>query len=275
MQIRSSGMNAVAELLPPPLPTIPLAPVDPHAAERRREHLLDALKSALGDANEHRLFRSGRLDGLFPSKLGDSGEAARQALAAGLLEHVRTDVKGKFIFEWVKAMPRAVGFVAEHDSPKAILRELKDVLGETRAGVPGWMEETKSELRTLSGLFEQRSTVLLNRLESLAGRVEAALRRAESMEPGPKLGRAVAPWADEALAYLDQRKSGGLGPCPLAELFQALREPLKELTIAEFHAGIRRLADVRAMRLLPSINRVQDPEYAVVYDGKLMQMVDR
>ena len=271
-------MDAIAEMTPPPLPTLPTVvptTIDPQTLERRREILLDALKTALANGHEHRLFRSGRLDGLFPSKLGDSGEAARQALAADLLVHVRTEVKGKFIFEWVRATPRAVGFVAEHDSPKAILRELRETLGETQNGVPIWLEQTKNELHTISGLFEQRSTVLLARLESLAGRMEAALRRAEAKEPGRSWGHAIAPWVDVALLYLDRRREGRLGPCPLSELFHAVREQFDSLTIPDFHDGIRRLADVRAVILTAGSNGIREPEFAVLVDGTLNQFAER
>ena len=268
-------MEAVIEMNPPVLPTVTQTPVDPQTVERRREILLDALKMALADGQEHRLFRSGRLDGLFPSKLGDSGEAARQSLAADLLEHVRTEVKGKFIFEWVRATPRAVGFVAEHDSPKAILRELRDVLGETQNGVPIWMEQAKSELRTLTGLFEQRSSAVLSRLESLSERVESALRRAETKLASGPVGTKIAKWADYALEYLDQRKEGRLGPCPLGELFHAISERFESITIPEVHDGVRRLAEVRALKLTAGFDGIREPEFAVLYEGKLNQFADR
>jgi hypothetical protein len=272
-------MEAVAEL---PLTTQSMTrpangPALPSAAsnEKRREILLDALKAALADSAEHRLFRSGRLTGLFPSKLGDAGEAARQALAAGLLEHVRTDVRGKFIFEWVRATPRAVEFVAEHDSPKAILRELRDVLGDTRSGIPTWMDQARTELRTLAGLFEQRSSAILKRLESLAERVEATLRRAEAMPPRPVVGQSVAPWVDRAMAYLDRRSQGGLGPCSLAELFHAIRETFPDVGVPPFHDGIRRLAELRAVSLSAGDGEPAEPEFAIVHDGRLMQCVSR
>lgn len=272
-------MDAVAEL--PPL-TEPATrrgnmPAVPSAAtnEKRREILLDALKAALADSAEHRLFRSGRLTGLFPSKLGDAGEAARQALAAGLLEHVRTDVRGKFIFEWVRATPRAVEFVAEHDSPKAILRELRDVLGETKNGVPLWMDQSRAELRTLAGLFEQRSSAILKRLESLAERVEVTLRRAEAMPPRPVAGQSVAPWVDRAMAYLDQRLQGGLGPCSLGELFHAVRESFPDVAVPPFHDGIKRLAELGAVSLSAGEGEPAEPEFVLVHDGRLMQFVSR
>lgn len=271
-------MDAVAEVLPPPLPVAADAParvVDPHTAERRRELLLDALKMALAEGGEHRLFRAGRLDGLFPSKLGDSGEVARQALAAGLIEHVRTEVKGKFIFEWVRATPLAVAYVHQHDSPKAVLRELRDILGETRAGIPLWMDQARIELRTMSQQFELRANEVIKRLSSLADRVDAALRRAEAAGPLNPVGTPIVPWAIDALSYLDWRQESGLGQCPLSELFQSLKHRHPGLTVPAFHDGLRRLHENRAVRLSPGSPNQIEPEFTVVADGQLMAAVSR
>jgi hypothetical protein len=243
---------------------------------RRTEYLLDALKSALATPGEHRLFRSGKIAGLFPARTGPAGDAAVQAVREGLLETIRTEVKGKFVTEWVCATPKAVGFLHEHDSPRSILRELKDVLQATRTGVPAWMAEAKQELAALSASFEVRASAMLARLDDLAKRCEAALRRAEMT--GSAIGEPVTrivPWAMEALEYLDKRsETGATTDCPLPELFHALRERLPDLTLPDFHDGVRRLHDLRAVRLLPA-NEIAEPEYAVVVEGRLTYLVGR
>ena len=63
--------------------------------------LVEALKQALSDSAEHRLFRSGKLAGLFAGRAGVNAEAAAQALRDGLLEVTRTETKGKTTTEWV------------------------------------------------------------------------------------------------------------------------------------------------------------------------------
>ncbi len=243
---------------------------------RRAEHLLEALKAALASPGEHRLFRSGKIAGLFAARSGPAGDAALQAIQDGLLETTRSEVKGKFATEWVRATPRAVAFVHDHDSPRSILRELKDVLQATRAGVPAWMAEAKQEVAALSASFEVRASAMLTRLDDLARRCEAALRRAEATAHGvadPVVR--VVPWATDALEYLDRRRESGMpGNCPLPELFQALLERHSSLTLSDFHTGIARLHDLRAVRLLPG-EEIAEPEFAVVVDGKLMCMVNR
>jgi hypothetical protein len=157
-----------------------------------------------------------------------------------------------------------------------VLRELKDVLAASRAGVPAWMAEAKAEVAALSERFESRAAALLSHLNDLAVRVEAALRRAETNGPAiaEPVGRVV-PWAVEALEYLDRRSaSGAAGDCPLPELFHAVRAKFPQLTLPSFHDGLRRLHDVRAVRLTPG-GEMSEPEYAVVVDGQLMYAAAR
>jgi hypothetical protein len=243
---------------------------------QRTEYLLDALKAALATPGEHRLFRAGKLTGLFPSRTGTTAEAALQAIRDGLLETVRTETKGKLVTEWVRATPLAVVFLHENDSTRSILRELKDVLQATRTGVPEWMAEAKREVAALSASFEVRASALLTRLDDLAKRCEAALRRAETTSPAVAEPVArVVPWAMEALEYLDQRTiAGARADCLLPELFHALRARVPDLTLSEFHDGVKRLHDVRAVRLTPA-SEMTEPEYAVVVEGRLMYAVGR
>ena len=242
---------------------------------RRTEFVLDALKTALAEPGEHRLFARGKIAGLFPARAGLPAEAALQAIREGLLETIRTEVKGKLVTEWVCATPKAVGFVHEHDSPRSILRELKHVLHATRDGVPAFLSDAKRELASLSANFEARAAAMLARLDDLAKRCEAALRRAETT--GSAVAEPVArvvPWAIEALEYLDQRTdTGAKDACTLPELFHALQARFPALTLTAFHDGVKRLHDLRAVRLLPG--GMEEPEYAVVLEGKLVYLIAR
>src|SRR5579885_435987 len=106
--------------------------------DRFTETLLDALKLALADGGEHRLYRSGKLDGLFPGRTGTNGEAAAFALREGLLEPVRTETKGRTVIEWVRLTPRGVDYLHERESPLRALEELREALRTAEAGVPAW-----------------------------------------------------------------------------------------------------------------------------------------
>ncbi len=238
--------------------------------------LLRALKAALAAPGEHRLFRAGKLPGLFPSRVGDSAEAALAALKDGLLETVRTETRGKIVTEWVSATPKAAPFVHEHDSPKAALHELKDVLSATRAGVPSWLDESRREVAQLSARFETHAAALLRRLDDLADRVDAAIRRSELQAPGVAdtlIG--VVPWAAWALECLDRRRTTGHGPtCPLPEMFATVHSRYPDLTLPAFHDGLRRLHDARAIRLRAATD-MPEPEHALLADGGLMYLAER
>ncbi len=241
--------------------------------------LLDALKIAIADSREHRLFQSGKLPGLFRSRYGPPAEAALFAIKEGLLETVRTEAKGRLIVEWVRATPKGVGFVHDHDSPKAVLGELKQIIGETRGGIPVWMADVRTEIARLTTQFEERTREMTSRLDELGRRVDAALRR---IDTAPKLSDPVArlvPWGESALEYLDRRSAAGArGPCSLGELFHAVQQTVPALTVSEFHNGIRRLHDTRAVRL--SANATSpglrtDPEYAMLVGSELCSFVTR
>ena len=247
------------------------APGSPHL-----DALLEGLKTAIATPGEHRLFRSGKLAGLFRSRVGIPAEAALVAVREGWLEVARTETRGKIVTEWVRATPKAITFVHDHDSPKSVLRELKQLLDATRAGVPAWMAEAKAEVAELSARFEERASALLTKLNELATSVEAALRRAETAGVGVAgpVSRLV-PWAIEALEYLDRRATTGAGiDCTMPELFHAVRVKFPDLTLPEFQDGLRRLCDVRAVQLTPS-DDMDQPEYAMVVGGRMAYRVGR
>jgi hypothetical protein len=253
-------------------------PVSVVDAEKQSELVLDALKAAVAVPGEHRLFRWGKLGGLFPSRLGVSAAAARFVLAEGLLEPVRTEARGRLIVEWVRATPLAIRYLDAHDSPKAVLRELREVIGETRSGVPVWMAQARDEASQLATRFEHFGRELLRRLDALDERVDAAIRRAEVATP--KLGEAMlkrVPWSPAVLQYLDSLKANGRdGQASLAELFTAARTHDPAMTLLEFHEGIRALANGGIVQLKPgSGSDIREPEYAVEVGGRMMWWVER
>jgi hypothetical protein len=77
------------------------------------------------------------------------------------------------------------------------------------------------------------------------------------------------PWAGDALAYLERRRTGGApDECPLPDLFAALHAQHGDLSVATFHDGLRRLHEKRAVRLLPftaAAAELPQPEFAL-YD---------
>jgi hypothetical protein len=249
-------------------------------ADRLTETLLDALKAALAAPSEARLFRAGKLTGLFPGRVGVGAEAAAKALLHGLLEITRTETKGKALIEWAKLTPRGVEFLHEHESPVRALHELRDVLHAAQSGLPVWVAELRQTLDALGQRIGDDSQKFAAKLDALAQRIEEALRRLETKGPNlPPTITAAAPWANDALSYLDHRRlTGANGHCPLPELFAALAASHPELSIGTFQDGMRRLQRERVVRLAPFEgvpNDLPEPEYAILDGATLLYYATR
>jgi hypothetical protein len=247
--------------------------------ERSAEVLVEALRQALAGPAEQRLHRSGKLEGLFPSRAGVSALAASEALRLGLLEVVRTEIRGKTEIPWVRITPRGVEYLHEHESPVCALRDLQATLGASRKAIPPWLAEMRGALHTLEARLEADSARWERRLQALEKRNEETLRRLEAAGPllPEELIRAY-PWAIDALNYLDRRRDGGAtGTCPLPELFAAVRQHHPGLSIPVFHDGLRKMHERRAVRLVPvqSPEEVAQPEYALLAEGAVRYQVER
>jgi hypothetical protein len=237
--------------------------------DRVTEVLVEALRQALADPGEQRLCRSGKLEGLFPGRTGAAGAAAEQALRDGLLEVVRTEVKGKTSIQWVRPTPRGVEFLHQHESPVRALEELRHTLRLNQQAVPVWLQEVRADLHALDERLAADARKWLERLEALSRRVDDTLRRLEEAIPllPPDLAQSH-PWAIDALNYIDRRAEHSPPDCPLPELFAALTSRHADLSISAFHAGLRDLHERRVLRLKPADDfaGLTQPEYALL-DG--------
>lgn len=230
--------------------------------------VLEALKTALAGPGEDRLYRGGKLPGLFHNRFGAPGAAAALSLNQRLLEVVRSEVKSRITIDWVRVTPAGVEYLHRHESPRAVLGELREALAVTRSGVPVWLDEVRQELAELGVRLAAEVESMGRRLESLAMRVDDALRRADAAGPGWPEGAAdAAPWAIVALAYLDRRREcASPAECPLPELFAAVRRREPQLKLLDFQDGLKKLAAAKGVRLTPfpgPAAEIPEPEHAI------------
>jgi hypothetical protein len=250
---------------------------DERELEKRDAALLEGLRTSLA-REEIRLYRSGKHEGLFHSKSGFHAEAAELALREGLLEHTQTEKSGRFEYELVRITPKGVEYLYQHDSPRAVLGELRGMLHSARLGIPIWQDAMLASLEKLASDITGEMGRYLQRLDGLTLRVEEALKR---IEVSPSLSpnvQALVPWGVDALTYLDRRIQGGAtDDCPMPELFGAIHGKHGYLTLRDFYDGLRRLADNRAVRLSPysGPGPIPQPEFALMEDGRLMYLVAR
>jgi hypothetical protein len=247
--------------------------------ERGTDILLEALRRALAEPVEHRIYKSGKLDGLFPGRAGVNGDAVAKALRDGLLEPTRSETKGKTVIEWVRITPRGVEFLHEQESPVHALHELRDALRTNQQAIPIWLADLRAGLRALDDRLAADAQKWTQRLDALGRRVEEALARIEAVLPlvPDDVAQAV-PWGIDAINYLDRRRNGGApNDCPLPELFAALTNQYGGLSVTAFHEGLRRLHARHLVRLEPAdgATDLPQPEYALLDGGKLLYYAAR
>jgi hypothetical protein len=183
--------------------------------ERVTQTLIEALARALAAPGEHRLYRAGKLDGLFAGRTGPSAEAVGRAFRERLLERSRLETKGKTEIEWVRITPRGVDFLHEHESPVHALHELLAALRTNQDAVPVWLDEMRGRLRALDVQLTADAGRWVERLAALETRIGETLRRLEAAAPlVPDEIARDHPWAVEALEYLDRPGPARLAPVP-------------------------------------------------------------
>jgi hypothetical protein len=170
----------------------------------------------------------------------------------------------------VKVTPRGTAFLLEQESPLRAMEELKALLQTNQDGLPAWLADMRRSLDVLTLKVVEEVTAMSRRLDSLTMRVVESLKRADKAGPQLPEGAATAlPWAHDAVGYLDKRQASGLPErCALSELFAAVKHKEENLTVRDFHVGLRRLHDRGVLRLLPfeGADGPPEPEYALL-DG--------
>jgi hypothetical protein len=145
--------------------------------------------------------------------------------------------------------------------------------------MPEFLASMQSRLHELSERVAGDVQRIAHRLDALSARVEEALKKVDA--PAPVLANGVAsivPWASQAMTYLDLRSQAGGEDCPMPELFTALRETRPELSLREFHDGLRRMAEYRSVTLKPLTdppNQVAQPEFVLLDGPRVLYFVGR
>jgi hypothetical protein len=249
------------------------------ATDRVNELLVETLSRALSVPGEHRLYRAGKLDGLFPGRSAACVEAAEFALAEGLLQRVRVETRGRAEIEWVEIAPPGVEFLHAHESPIHALHEMRETLRANREAVPVWLDAMRAGLRDLETRLSADADRWLGRLAAMEARLGDTLRRLEAVAPlVPVDVLEVHLWAIDAINYLDRRDTAGATDlCSLPELFAAVAGHHPGLSLAAFHDGMRRLHERRAVRLMPADDpaTMTRPEFALLDEGGVYYLVRR
>lgn len=232
--------------------------------DQRKFALLEALKVGALHAGEIRLYRRAKLPGLFEQRTRLNAEVAEEAVRDGLIEIVRVEMVGKTAVEWVRVTQKGLDLLLQSESPVRALEELRAVLTLNQQGLPTWLADLQTQLDALTGRFMTEVVQIRTQIDHLAQRTLAAIERSQAMEAPTTIA-----WAQDAFDVLDRRKQVGLGDrCSLADLFAALQKQHAELTLKEYHHGLKRLRERQLLALYPDVpnGASPGPEYALL-DG--------
>lgn len=226
--------------------------------DQRKLALIEALKIGAQAGGEIPLYRRGKAPGLFAHRTRANADIASQAVADGLLEAARVESVGKTSVEWMRVTRKGFAYLLDSESPARALDELREALSINEQGLPKWAAELRGRIDELSTQVAAEVAAMRERLEQMSRTVAEAIERIEQQRTqGPA---AFVPWGHETLEFLGRRRQVGLGTrCPLADLYLALKEHYPELTIKEFHAGLRHLRDSKTIALLPSSSNDDTP----------------
>lgn len=244
--------------------------------DQRKLALLEALKTGSLERSEVRLYRRGKLPGLFAQRTRFNAEIANEAVKEGMLEVTRVEPVGKTTVEWVRVTQKGLDYLLQSESPARVLEGLREALAVNQQGVPIWADRMYARIDELVKSFSAEVDGMRRQLDAMSQRVTQAIERLEADRA--EAPQPTVPWAHETLQYLDQRHEVGLGTrCPLADLFTMLKGKHADMTIKDFHIGLKRLQESKMIALMPSTSNgdAPGPEYALLDGAAVYYYVGR
>lgn len=235
---------------------------------------LTELAKALADPTPRLLLGTASVPGFF------KGSAQATRAAAKLCEERQWLVPSE---EWVgKGRTRKQKYRLSPAGVEAVLRH-----SETAVLLRGLATDLRKQSDTLQSMQDQIGQLLSHRrpladvVAQLALRVEppdveAVLRRLQT--PSPAAPPAAADWQEQVVRLAaEQRQRDRFQPATLPQLFAQLRQTRPELTLGQFHDGLRRLRDQGRIRLTPytrALATIADAGAALFLDGEVMYYVE-
>jgi hypothetical protein len=194
--------------------------------------------------------------GLFTSNA--SGKAAAQeALAAGLVMVKQTITKGKTTIQLVAITEAGTQYLLAANNPRPVLEQVQTRLVTS--------ERELQQLQLSLRITQQTIESLKHKVEQLS---------ALCQRPTISHSWVTAPaWEEQVARYLHQRQSARPAEdCPLPELYQQARQTLPEMSVGQFHDGLRKLCAERRIALQPwtgPLHELPEPTLALLQGHSL------
>jgi hypothetical protein len=238
---------------------------------------VEALTRALLDPSPKVLLGSKAAPGFFQSSSASTRAAAKLCEDRGWVSGTGEWAgSGKSKKQKYRLTPAGVRAILEHGETLTVVRSLAGALQEQ-------VDQYRSMRDRLGLLADQIQplTEVVNRLldKVQPPDVEAILQKLDRpLTPPPAPVRETAPavagWLDEVVGLVaEQARRDRLQPLTLPQIFSAIRKRSPEITLGQFHDGLRKLHDQRRVRLTPytrALATLGDPRNAVFLNGEVM-----
>ena len=206
------------------------------------EQLVEVLRPALA-GQRLPLYKSGKKPGIFASGAGGK-KLAEEALQRGFVQSTEAPAvpgkKSKKVVLNGRITPLGQQLVLDHDSPKKVLEELREVMRQAAE------ESHRAAQASLQKVEELQQTfhMVTQAVERASQQATPSLPVAQVVEPTNNT------WIPEIESYLRARwEKGTAGDCPLPELYGYLRQRHAELSIGDYQDALRQLHDRGRIRL--------------------------
>ncbi len=201
-------------------------------ADKSTQLVLTALSRALAEPDGAPLYSGKGLPGLFASTpLGR--QAAQRCKDEGYLHTLRTEVQGKTALEFCTLTEKGRAYLLTELNPRHVLEDLLRALEARHAQASELVHLARQMQHTLDGLKTTTETVLQQLPPVHASSIATTANPSRNGHPD---------WKAQVLSFLNRWHAASPSEdCPLPELYRQLLLHTPELTIGQFHDGLREL----------------------------------
>ncbi|MGF1583127.1 MAG: hypothetical protein ACFCD0_27720 [Gemmataceae bacterium] len=236
-------------------------------ADKSTQFIIDGLSRAVLDPDGVLLHANKNAEGLFPTNAVGK-QAAQRCLDEGYLQVVSQEAKGRGVHQLCAITEKGLAYLLAEANPKHVLEDFVRVL-----------EAREAQVHELLSVAQHTR----NSIESLRNVAERVLK---AIETGPSTsglngsagvltnGHAARPWQETVLETLAQwNPHGTAGDCPLPVLYREVKPLQPDLSIGQFHDGLRRLHQDEKIYLLPWTGPLYDlaePAFALLIGHEVL-----
>jgi hypothetical protein len=225
-------------------------------ADKTEQLVVEGLSRAMAEPGGICLHGSKTSPGLFATT-GPAKQAAQQCKEAGFLKILRTETKGKTVQEICAITENGIAYLLSQVSPKQVLENLVQAV-ESRG-------EQVGELVEAARVCQNTFATLKAQVEKVIGQIGHPAPATASTSVN---GNGPGPWKTEVLAYLRKWQSSRTNEdCPLPDLYEQARRSAANLTLGQFHDGLRALHDQGQIYLHPwtgPLYEIPQPSFALL-----------